>query len=189
MQLFKKLNHLYDWLFDTRLGVNTAGKHPSGYSSKHNDNVECNPTSYRLLRKIFRYLDIKQSDNEVFVDYGCGKGRVVCFAAQYPFKSVNGVEISPIWSNIAETNVKNLRAKICTEVKISTQDAIGYDCSQGTVYYFFNPFGENTFREVLQRIKQSLNNHQRTVRIVYFNAVQKSVLDDQEWLQMVGVIH
>lgn len=187
--IYIHINLLYDWLFDLRLGIKTAGVHPSGFNTKHNDNVQCKPTTYRLLQKVFRYLKIEKPDNEIFVDFGSGKGRTVCFAAQYPFRSVYGVEISPEWADMTRTNINNLRTRFVQDVKIYNEDAAEFDCSTGTVYYFFNPFGEKTFREVIQRIKVSVQSQKRKIRIVYYNPLQKEVLDEQEWLYLEEVIH
>jgi len=144
----KKLNRIYDKFWDIRLGVDTQGIHPSSGTTKFDDSVECSPTSYRLLHKTMKKLSFKNPEAEIFVDYGCGKGRIICMFAQSGFKRIYGVEVSPVWAELAIHNVKKMRRRSTQDIRIITEDAVNFDCSEGTVFYFFNPFGEDTFREV-----------------------------------------
>ena len=51
---------------------------------------------------------VKQNNNpgqDVFVDYGAGKGRTVVLASTYQFKRVIGVELAPELAAIAEENL------------------------------------------------------------------------------------
>ena len=50
-----------------------------------------------------RYLGV--SDRDVFVEFGCGKGRVVHQAARRPFRRVVGVEISPVLAEAARSGL------------------------------------------------------------------------------------
>ena len=45
---------------------------------------------YRAIFRILTFLSLKPSD--VFVDLGCGKGRVVCCAATYDIAEAIGIE-------------------------------------------------------------------------------------------------
>jgi cyclopropane fatty-acyl-phospholipid synthase-like methyltransferase len=52
----------------------------------------CASTDYRSFRRVMRHIGVREQD--VFLDYGSGLGRVLLMAAQYPFRRVLGVELS-----------------------------------------------------------------------------------------------
>src|SRR4051794_37335899 len=54
----------------------------------HDERVSYQPTNWRYLPLIFRGVDVKPDD--VFLDYGCGKGRMLLEAALQPFRKVMG---------------------------------------------------------------------------------------------------
>lgn len=183
------LNTLFDTYWDSKLGINTRGISPSAASTQFDDNVECNPTGYRLLRKVLNRLPLDRVESEVLVDYGCGKGRAVCVFAQMPFKKVIGVEVSPVWAAHSRENVDRLRGRKAKQIEIVIEDAVNFDPCEGTIFYFFNPFGERTFKNVLDRIYDSVQRNPRDISIVYFNAVCQETLDGESWLQQQQVIH
>src|SRR3712207_1940229 len=51
----------------------------------------------------------KVGPDDVFVDLGSGKGRVVLAAARFPFKRVIGVEIAESLNEVARANVEAAR--------------------------------------------------------------------------------
>ncbi|HSR13262.1 MAG TPA: hypothetical protein VLS90_17575 [Thermodesulfobacteriota bacterium] len=63
-----------------------------------------------------------------------------------------------------------------TEVEVRNEDAARSDLSEGTFFYMFNPFGEETMREVLSRISRSPNRPRS--RIIYVNPKHKSVFGE-----------
>ncbi len=83
---------------DWRLGIRTAGYIEADALGHGQDASAYEPINYRCLDIVFRYLE-PDSDNDVFLDYGCGKGRAVVTAATYPFRRVIGVEL---WSELSE---------------------------------------------------------------------------------------
>lgn len=180
-------NKLYDWYWDRMLGIFTGGVHPSGTPSEANDNVECNPTPYRILIKVFSSMPI--DDNEALIDFGCGKGRCVCFAAQFPFAKIYGIEISEHWASIATANVIRLRRKRTRRIEIVNTSATQFDCSEGTLFYFDNPFGQTTLSAVVDNIRSSLIANDRKIRLVYYNPVHRDLLEKKGWLRKTAVLH
>src|SRR5215831_11087448 len=79
-----------------------------------------------------------------FIDLGSGKGRVLLIAAQYPFKSVVGVEFSGTLHKIAQTNISKFVEQGLTKTRpISVNmDAGEFDFSQfrDKVVFCNNPF-------------------------------------------------
>jgi methylase of polypeptide subunit release factors len=61
--------------------------------------------------------------NDVFVEFGCGKGRVLTQAARRPFSRVVGIDISPELSRVAEANLeRNSTRHSCGEAEVITGD-------------------------------------------------------------------
>ena len=72
-------------------GLDTSDS-ASGPEHIHPDREIYVPSPWYVLPRALRYLGV--SDHDTFVDFGCGKGRVVHQAARRPFRRVIGVEIS-----------------------------------------------------------------------------------------------
>jgi SAM-dependent methyltransferase len=101
-----------------------------------------------------------------FVDYGCGKGKVLLLAAAYPFKRIVGVEFSPPLARIAAENVATL-GDDAERVETIVADATEYaPPPEPLVLYFFNPFSAPVLRGVLARVEESLAASPRPVYIV-----------------------
>lgn len=60
-------------------------------------------------RKISNYLRGRVSDKDAIIDVGCGKGRMLYFFAQFPFRLVDGLEYSGELVAIAQNNFAILR--------------------------------------------------------------------------------
>jgi predicted RNA methylase len=115
---------------------------------------------------------------DVFVDFGSGKGRVLCQAARYPFRRVIGIEIAEDLTEVARQNVEAQRPNWrCEEVELVTGDATTWVVPDDmTVAYFFNPFVGETFRRVHANILASLDRNPRRVRLIYALPVMDDVL-------------
>jgi tRNA A58 N-methylase Trm61 len=172
--LRKAVNGLYDRVWDARLGIATAG-------------TDFGPTPYRIIQAVFNRLQLQPSDQ--LVDFGSGRGRILCYAATYPITRVAGVEIGREAVEQARRNIASLRLRAAREVSVVHGSAPDFDCSGGTVYYFANPFEEPLFLGVLDNIRASLKTNQRDARIVYYNPMRRSILDRLDWLRTPEVLH
>jgi len=114
-------------------------------------------------------------DEDVFVDYGSGMGRVVYqAAAQYPFKRVIGVELSEELNAIARENIDRNRPRLrCQAVELLTSDALGFEVPPDvSIAFFFNPFTGELFASVIDRLLASYDRHPRRLRIIYRNPLE-----------------
>lgn len=169
-----------DYRVDKKLGIDTSFDNVQVAQGLYKDAQAYEPTRYATLEFVLDYLQL--NSNDVFVDYGCGKGRVVCLVAQRNLKKVIGVELDERAAMIGKTNLARLNDKK-TDAEILITDAIHFDPKEGTVFFLFNPFGVKTFELVLDRIRQSLIEHPRKIRIAYLNARCESLMESQEWLE------
>ena len=103
------------------------------------------PSAWHMLPQALRYTGV--SDSDTFVDFGCGKGRVVHQAARRPFRRVIGVEISPVLAEIARTNLAARRHQHrCRNVEIVVSDVMEFRVPDDlTIGYLFHPFRGETF--------------------------------------------
>jgi SAM-dependent methyltransferase len=157
-------------VWERRLGVSTCGN-----VDIHEPGCHLYGTfSYTWLMKILDRLEWKQDD--VFVDIGCGKGRVLCCAAMFKPKSVIGIDLDQRLCDIARNNVALLRSKD-SDIEVVQTYAQEYDYRLCTKFFLFNPFGATIFKQVLASIEQSLKQHPRRIELVYLNPVHDDLLE------------
>jgi precorrin-6B methylase 2 len=122
---------------------------------------------------------------DVFYDVGCGAGRVLCVVAQGRIRKCVGVELTPQLCHLARENARNLRGGH-TAIEIVEGDATRADYSDGTVFFFYNPFGAETLEEVLRRIRESVLLRPRRIQCIYLNPTARHVFENQGWLKLTA---
>lgn len=140
---------------------------------------------YWYLYRTLIDLDLKLED--VVYDLGCGRGRIVCAVARLRVKKCIGIEIQERLCEAARANASKLRGKR-SPIEILEQDCAAADLSDGTVYFFSNPFGSQTMKVVLENIRQSLTQSPRLVRIAYYAPVCLDLFASCAWLKRTGGI-
>lgn len=130
------------------------------------------PTSYSAFREALGCIEIRPGE-EVFVDIGSGKGRVLALAAELPFRRVIGVEIAPELNIAARRNLalpaQQARA-LCKDVQIWEGSAADFPIPpDATVIYLYNPFRGELLRSVLENLRVSLQQHPRRMFLIYNN--------------------
>lgn len=116
------VNRVSDFSWESRLGVKTTRSAPSPHP-------DANRSGYLAFHTYFSILDsLALTSADVVVDLGCGKGRVVCAAAQYAIKEAVGVEIDSALADEAEANLLRLR-KRRTPARIVRGSAVDFDYS------------------------------------------------------------
>jgi len=173
----------YDW----KLGIEVKGGCDGVKQdiSFYGDMQNYQATFYGRLQKMVKYL--KLTPDDVFVDLGCGKGRVVFFVATHRLKKAIGVELDKNLFTAAQKNFINLKARRAF-VELFNTDAAKFDLGEANILYMFNPFGYKTLESVLRNLKKSLIDTPRKVRIVYYVPAHKDLLDSQDWLVREGKI-
>lgn len=156
----------------------TAGHlslHETGVA--HPDSVRYAASPWWILRWLLPTSAVAPSD--VFVELGCGKGRVVLDAARrYPFRRVVGVEMSEELSEIARGLVARERDHLrCRDIRIETADAAQFTIPDDMTHaYLYNPFNGATFERVTANIVASLDRAPRTVRLMYLHPADHATL-------------
>lgn len=169
-----RLHNLY---WERRLGITTNGI--VRFPGADEEIVHYGTVPYRDVHAVLDLLALSPQD--VFVDLGCGKGRMLCCAALRGIRSAVGVELSADLAIIAAENARRLRPTHAP-ITVSALDVRRYDYTVGTVFYMFHPFGPNTMNGMLDALSDGLRRSPRTVRLVYLNAVHDDVLSRRPWL-------
>ena len=153
-----------DRVLDRGLHTALSSRQPE---TNHSDGVAYVPTAWHVLPRALSYLGV--SDRDTFVDFGCGKGRVVHQAARWPFREVIGVEVAPALAEIARAGVAARRHQHrCEDVKIVVSDVREFRVpDELTIGYFFDPFHGEAMDAVLRAILDSIERHPRRVRLIY----------------------
>lgn len=104
-----------------------------------------------------------------FVDLGCGKGRAVLIAAQFPFRRILGVELDPELCRIARANVA-LQPDWAARISVLQQDAATVLYPDGPlVVFMFHPFFPRILRRVLANLGRQLRRSPRETWLLYAN--------------------
>jgi SAM-dependent methyltransferase len=138
---------------------------------EHPDRQSYIPSAWWVLRWLLPVSDVNADD--VLVEFGCGKGRIVLDAARrYQFSRVVGVELSPELSDVARSLVSSSGRLRCPDVRIETADATQFEIPDDVTFaYMFNPFTGDVFQSVLDNIVASLERAPRRLRLIYVNPI------------------
>jgi SAM-dependent methyltransferase len=142
-----------------------------------------------LFEQIMQALPVDFSQF-TFVDLGCGKGRVLLMASDYPFKKIIGVEFMPDLHRAAQKNIANYSndRQRCRKIETVCIDARDFQFSlDPLVVYLFNPFSESTFAQVLENMRRSVEQTPRPVHIAYRFTEFENLLARADWLEKVAV--
>lgn len=162
---------------DKLMRVETAGPldHGAlGLDRRHGNEYVASPWHY--LRSILPVHEV--SSDDVFIDFGSGKGRVLIVATEYPFRRVIGVDLHQHLNAVARSNLdKNRYAKRASSYEIIDANVLDYEIPDDvTVVYMFNPFVGSIFQHVIDGLVSSLKSRPRQLRIIYYRPVMHSYL-------------
>ena len=149
------------------------------------------PTDPALFHELLAKLNI-DFRQFVFIDIGSGKGRVLLMAADYPFRSIVGVELLPELDRIAQDNIKRYKSESqkCFTIESIRGDARDFAFPpEPMILYLFNPLPEPGLVSLLANLKRSLEQNPRPVFVLYHNPLLEHVLAANQWLRKFGGTH
>jgi len=120
-----------------------------------------------------------------FVDLGCGKGRPLLVASEFPFRDILGVELSADLAAVAERNAAIIAERFPDRVRIriAVGDASSFPIPAGDVVLFlYNPFEAELVAQVAQRVEAALRTEPRSIYIVYYNPTAAYCFDTSRLL-------
>lgn len=175
MRLSTFCQRLDSLFWESYLGIETTGF----LASTVPGGVHYTPLPYQVIRRILDRLEL--SPNDVFVDIGCGKGRVVSCACRRALRKVVGVEVNEVLLQQAIANVARVRnGKSPFEGQAVLAET--YDYSDATAIYLYNPFDRPIMEQVFARIGESYRRQPRRLRVAYANCLHEDCLRQTGWL-------
>jgi len=123
------------------------------------------PSGNKYLEQLLNDLGI--TNNDSIIDIGAGKGSAMRSMLKFPFKKVDGVELSEQISAIATNNFEILKVKRSRVYSCDATSFPYYD--QYNLFYFYNPFPDSVMSQVLSNIYQSIQRNEDETLIIYNN--------------------
>lgn len=184
------VSRLYDLWFDFKYKLDTVKRLElddlSIESETINQGQMYQPSGVLPFRAMLNQLEIK--DNDVFVDFGSGKGRTLIIAAMENFKRVVGIEFSQELVDFADQNIASLRDNgvDLSEIENICCDAGLYEYKDDeTIFYFFFPFDNELMQKVLDAITESVQRHPRDIKVIYYYPVHASVIESSADFKLI----
>jgi len=168
------VDRLRNLVWERRLGISTRGV----AAVDHPDAGHYAAMGYKSILRTLEALELVRGD--VFVDIGCGKGRVLCCAARWPVTKVMGVDLSAEFCEAARQNARHARG-LQTPIEVHTGLADEFDYAESSACFLFSPFGAETMRKVLAKIHTDRDG--KPVRIAYANPAHQDAFVEQDWLE------
>jgi len=175
--------------FDEKYNVSTSGcdEGPSAASiideRARAFSVGYVPTRECVMRHILKNaLSDTVTADYSFVDLGCGKGRTLIIAAQFPFQEVIGVELSPLHCQVAADNIERYRSigkdMRCKSLRAVCANATEFDFPHtNLLIYMYRPFLGPVFKEVLDKLYRFHVVTGRQVLVAYSCPVEQDFIE------------
>jgi SAM-dependent methyltransferase len=183
--------------FDRRYGVDTSGLVWSVDLRTGSRSDAWNTAYYGIGPSVFHRVMAQVPESllktSTFIDLGCGKGRAVLLASEYPFAQAIGVEIAPQLHGTAVENVARYTAARYAEgrrdvgqMSVVLEDAARYQFPPGPlVVYLYHPFCRPVLEKVVRNLGRSLAEEPREAAVIYINSELRDVLDRAPYLRQV----
>jgi SAM-dependent methyltransferase len=161
--------------YDLRNGTDTGGVALSGGKQTDHPYWGAAPTVVR--KALAKLLALEKF---TFIDLGCGKGRPLFVASEFPFQAIIGVELSETLAAVGQANAAAIAQRYPerTRVEVIPGDAANFRLPPGNiVLYLYNPFGEELMQKVAAEVEAALASGPRTIYVIYQNPVVGQCFD------------
>jgi len=191
LRVARSMKNFLDYAFDARNGTKTSGTilldNLAIESKRQKLGTFYVATPKYEFRKIIRNLAIDPA-KYVFVDLGCGMGKVLLFAIEHNFSGIIGIEFSSYLADVAAANVKKYAKKYGASAQVITCDAAEFRIPRAPcVLWLFNPFTEAVTREVLVNIREAYLYGNQDIYIIWYNVTPNAApLFEANWLEVVA---
>jgi len=115
-----------------------------------------------------------------FVDIGCGKGRALLLAEEYPFRKIIGVEFSRKLAKIAAANAAKIGSQRISVVHTDAREF--HFPPEPLVVFLYNPFSGEILRSIMKR----LGSHPSSLYILYVNPVHSGAISSLPQMKIVA---
>lgn len=188
LYLFKGINIIFsrpsrafqivkNFLYDLKYTRNYMGI-PLNNENKISGFTNTTSTEYFILEKLFSKVDI--NDDDVIVDVGCGKGRVLAWLANKVQNKIIGVEVD---IDVAQQTRKKMYRYKQVEILIGNIVEEAFP-SEGTIFYLFNPFNESILTKFVKKIEDNFSrgkSQNKRIIIIYYNCCHLGVFEENRF--------
>jgi SAM-dependent methyltransferase len=168
--------------FDRFYGTDTSGFVPSAeLPSSPYDSAKINVyggSQPSIIRSALKTLP--SLEGFTFLDLGCGKGRPLLVASEFPFQDIVGVELSTSLAAAARKNAAVVKKRFPGRpaLRIEVGDASIFPLPAGDlVVFLYNPFGAEVVLKMVANIEAGLAGGKRSLYVVYYNPVHGRCFD------------
>jgi hypothetical protein len=180
-----------DERFDAEQGVDTAAQlHPSEVSIESSDWIYGNryqPAAVGEFELAISHCTVDLKDY-VFVDVGCGKGKVLVLAGELPFQHVYGVEWGRELAETAKRNIAKVNG-LDGKVTVICGDATTWALPDRPLILFLNnPFEAPLLKRFVKHIERSLMESPRDIQVLYVAPSEASAFDASSRLGRIAEV-
>jgi SAM-dependent methyltransferase len=125
-------------------------------------------------------------DTYTFLDLGCGKGRPLLVASEFPFRDIIGVDLSSPLAQVARRNASIIanRFPARTSVRVAVGDASNYPLPPGNlVIFLYHPFHAELIANVVAGVEAALASEARSIYVIYYNPIAGHCFDASQQLR------
>jgi SAM-dependent methyltransferase len=186
-----------DRSFDKRFGTDTAGSVRPGDLGIADPEARQSailylPSPTRVTHWMLDHVGIDHRDFS-FIDLGCGKGRVLLVASNYPFQQIIGVEISSELAKIARANAERYQptSRRVAAIEVRNIDATKADYPDSNLLvHLYHPFQTPITEVVLGKLEAAYEARPRRIVVAYLlyssaTTAVKDVFSRYGWLREV----
>ena len=148
--------------WDKLLQITTGGRDESGADQYHHP---YEPTPYCVLERLVSGGWIREQD--VVLDYGCGKGRVDFFLSYRAKAKTIGIEYDEHIFRIAQENLENTISRVKPQFVLENAENFAVPPEVNRCY-FFNPFSAEILHKVMARILESYYENPRELFLFFY---------------------
>ena len=148
--------------WDASLRIRTCGRDELGADEYHHP---YEPTPYSVLERLANSGLIREDD--VVLDYGCGKGRVGFFLSCRTKAKTIGIEYDERIYRGALENQKTTISRIKPDFVLTRAEEYEVPTEVNRCY-FFNPFSVEILHKVMARICESWYNSPREIFLFFY---------------------
>jgi SAM-dependent methyltransferase len=133
-----------------------------------------------IIRRALEVLPPLGAD-AAFIDLGCGKGRALAVATEFPFGSIVGIELSPPLSRTAARNARRVAARYPgrTPIQVICGDATRPDlpAAGDVVLFLYNSFQKPLVAILVDYLEKAAPGRQGRMFVVYYNPTNAELFD------------
>lgn len=159
--------YLFNYLNERRRGLDFSMVYVGDLQRNREDYHGYSMTDAGDLKNMLRAVPVDPGES-AFLDIGCGKGMCLKCAAEVGYKKVAGLDLDRHLLDIARQNMGKLKISADCHYA-SAEDFPNY--ADYDVFYFYNPFGEKVFQQVIEKILISKGRRNRDIWVIYYHPV------------------